>query len=278
MTRATVAQSTAANADDVGVHRIRLWLKEHCGIDYPERKIDLLRARIQRVAERFGIAGLRELSELVVNGLDDEISSALVQSASTNHTYFFREPAVLQTLKTILPSLAAKGDVRIWSAAASTGDEAYTVAIMAAELLGIEEAKAKVSILGTDISAQVIAVAERGIYGQTQIEHASPSVMSRYFRSLPNNQFEVREPIKSICTFRRLNLKTRPWPFRRPFNVILCRNVLYYFDRDDQRATLEAMYDAVQPEGYLLTSVTETVRDLQTRWDVVGSGIYRSSR
>ena len=78
-----------------------------------------------------------------------------------------------------------------------------------------------------------------------------------------------------MCTFRRLNLKAQPFPFRRPFDIIFCRNVLYYFDREQQRRTLEALYEVTEPGGWLLTSVTESVRDLGTRWCWVGGGIYR---
>jgi chemotaxis protein methyltransferase CheR len=149
--------------------------------------------------------------------------------------------------------------------------------MLAAEALGPEQAASAVSILGTDISAPVVKQAESAVYGAAHLEQTPEYFLTRYFVPVGGGEFKVSPHIQKMCTFRRLNLKVQPFPFRRPFDVIFCRNVLYYFDRGQQRRTLEALYEAAEPGGWLLTSVTESVRDLNTRWCWVGGGIYRKA-
>ncbi len=243
--------------DDLGYERLRTWLNDRCGIYYAEKKKELLQQRLTRVLERFGLADLHELANCVESGLSGDIELALVDAASTNHTFFFREPQVLDFFAdTILPNSGHKSELRIWSAAASTGDEAYTLAILAAEVLGPAQAASRVSILGTDISAPVIKRAESAVYGMVHLEHMPEHVLKRYFEPVEDDEFTVSPHIRRMCTFRRLNLKAQPFPFRRPFDIVFCRNVLYYFDRAQQFRTLEALYDVTEVGGWPLTSVT----------------------
>jgi chemotaxis protein methyltransferase CheR len=261
---------------DSGYERIRSWLNARCGIHYAEKKKDLLSQRLARVLDQFELDNLDDLAFCVEMGQKEDIELAVVHAASTNHTFFFREPQVLNYFRdTILQLTAHQSELRIWSAAASSGDEAYTLAILAAEVLGREQAASHVSILATDISAPVIKQAESGVYSLHHFEHTPEHLLRSYFEPLPDGQFQVAPFLQKMCTFRRLNLKAQPFPFRRPFDVIFCRNVLYYFDRENQQRTIEALYDATEPGGWLLTSVTESVRDLKTRWCCIEGGVYR---
>jgi chemotaxis protein methyltransferase CheR len=256
--------------------RICVWLNSHCGIHFPESKKDLIAHRLSRVVDKYQLGSMEKLAFQVESGGPHELLLAVMDAASTNHTYFFREPQVLNFFRdTILPSLEYQNDIRIWSAAASTGDEAYTIAIIAAERWGVFQACKRMAILGTDISEPVINQAEEGVYGSMHLDHVPDSVLQRYFRPCGIGQHAIQDDIRKMCTFRRLNLKACPYPFRRAFDIIFCRNVLYYFDRDHQTMTLEGLYEVAKPGGWLLTSVTETVRDLHTRWVSLGSGIHR---
>jgi len=257
--------------------RMRDWLHHRCGMIYPEKKKELLNHRMQKVCDRYGVADLEALVNRVESGRDQDIEFVVMHAASTNHTYFFREPQVLNYFKdTILPNLPQEGG-RIWSAATSRGDEAYTIAIMAAESRGIDWAQRKLSILGTDISEVVIAHAEAGIYGKSHIEQMQGTLLERYLKPVGMDQYQVHEELRQPCTFRRLNLKASPYPFQKAFHVVFCRNVLYYFDRAQQREIVEAIYDVTEPGGWLLTSVTETLRELSSRWMLIQSGVYRKA-
>jgi chemotaxis protein methyltransferase CheR len=204
-----------------------------------------------------------------------EVQLAIMHAASTNHTFFFREKEVLSFFhKKVLPVLAQRSEIRLWSAACSTGDEVYTLAILIAETLGLDALR-RVQLLGTDISAPVIETAEAGVFPRRHLEQVPADIVQRYMHPVGIEQFRINDQIRAACTFRRMNLKSAPYPFQRPFQAVFCRNVLYYFTQPDQIAVVEAIADVTEPGGLLFTSVTENVRDLSTRWLPLSSGIYR---
>lgn len=265
-------------SDHAGYEVIRSWLSLRCGIHYPEHKRELLRQRLSRLLRHFSYADLNEMARNLEGENARDLQLAVMHAASTNHTYFFREPEVLDHFRdAILTRLVARDEMRIWSAAASTGDEAYTLAIMIAELIG-KGALGRVQILGTDISQPVVERAEHAVYGERQLAQVPPACLRRYFTPTGIAQYQVIPELRSVCTFRRMNLKATPYPFRKPFQAVFCRNILYYFERADQAATLEAIYNVTEPGGWLITSVTESIRDLGSRWVPVTSGIYRRDR
>lgn len=264
--------------EEVGFEKIRSWLNQRCGIHYSDQKKDLLAQRLSRVQRAFGIDRLTDMANRLTDASEHDLQLAVMHAASTNHTYFFREMEVLDRFRDeILPALKARDEIRIWSAACSTGDEAYTIAIIIAEALGLDALR-RVSILGTDISAPVVARAEQGVFSERQLENVPKELISKYFRPVGMDQYQVIHNLRDRCTFRRLNLKTTPYPFKHPFHVTLCRNILYYFDIPDQKGTLDAIYDVTEPGGWLITSVTENVRDLTARWTNVGTSISRRPR
>ncbi len=261
--------------EEIGFEQIRNWLGQRCGISYSDQKKDLLLQRLNRVQRAFGIERLSDMSRRLQDVAEHDLQLAVMHAASTNHTYFFREMDVLDKFRdNILPSLANRNEIRIWSAACSSGDEAFTLAIIIAETLGMA-ALNKTLILGTDISAPVVERAEAGIFGGRQLDQVPSHLLSKYFKPIGMGQYQVVDAIRSRCTFRRLNLKTTPYPFKQPFQVVFCRNILYYFDIADQKATVDAIYDVTEPGGWLITSVTESVRDLSTRWQPAGTSINR---
>jgi chemotaxis protein methyltransferase CheR len=262
-------------APGTGYEGIRDWLSEHCGMSFPEKKRELLEHRMAKVQERFGLATLDELAvELTVGG-DVDLKLAVIHAASTNHTYFFRETQGLDFYRDkILTGQLPAGGLRVWSAAASSGDEAYSLAIMATQKFG-PTAFSRVSILGTDISMPAISQAEQAIYGTSHLEHVPDELLERYFTPAGMGQYRIVPEVRRMCTFRRLNLKATPYPFTKGFHVVFCRNILYYFDRKHQYQVLEQLYEVTEPGGWLLTSVTEVVRDLHTRWQPVSNAVYR---
>ncbi|MDO9107345.1 MAG: protein-glutamate O-methyltransferase CheR [Methylovulum sp.] len=267
------AQATMGGKE--GYQRICEWLQIRSGITYQEKKKLLLVQRMQRVCETCGISGIDALADLIESNNNQDIQLKVLHAATTNHTYFFREPQVLDFFRdTILPTLPYNSG-RIWSAAASTGNEAYTLAMIAAQTRGRDWAKNNLTILGTDISEVVIAHAEAGIYNASHVDQIPQSVLNGYFDPVGMGQYRVQDDLRRLCTFRRLNLKVSPYPFNKRFHAVFCRNVLYYFDREHQKDIVEAIYDVTEPGGWLLTSVTESLRDLETRWVPVQSGVYR---
>ena len=267
MTQIPAARQSSAFED------LRSWLSARCGIHYPENKSDLLRQRLARVQMAHQLRDLDDMAQRVVQLGQHDLQLAVMHAASTNHTYFFREREVLDTVRTtILPILAKRSEIRIWSAACSSGEEAFTLAIMISELLGPEALK-RTTILGTDISAPVIERAEAGMFSDRQLEQLPADIRRKYFAPRGLGQSQIRQDIRDTCTFRWMNLKSQPYPFTKPFQIVFCRNILYYFDRPDQIATVRAIRGVTEPGGWLVTSVTENVRDLLDGWTPVASGI-----
>ena len=166
-----------STADQAGFEQVRDWLSQRCGFNFPPHKSDLLRQRMARVLRRFGMDDLNQLArELTMVGAR-EVQLAVMHAASINHTYFFREPEVLDRfMDTALPTFQDRPEFRIWSAACSTGEEAYTIAILLAERLSPQVLN-RVSILGSDISAPVVERAELGVFPSRQLAQTEPNLV-----------------------------------------------------------------------------------------------------
>lgn len=267
----------ACELEDLAYQRILNWLYDQYGMSYPENKKNLLIQHISRVCKFFDMPSLATIADrLELNGYKD-LQDAIVHAATTNHTYFFREPLILNYFKEIILPMLPKEGVRIWSAATSFGDEAFTLAIIAAEARGFIWAKQNLEILGTDVSRVVIASAATGIYSETHVDKMPKELLERYFVSLGNGQFRVQDDLRHICKFHSFNLKSENYLFPKAFHVVFCRNVLYYFDRAHQRHVVDAIYKVTEPGGYLVTCVAMSVRDLDSRWIYIENGIYQKA-
>lgn len=265
------------NQEDVTYfHSVRHWIYNHTGLYYPERKYSTLYHRLRKLCRELNIPNLKVLDKHLKEGDLPSLSVQVACAVSTNHTYFFREEETMNFFREqILPNLPADEQWRIWSAASSSGDEAYSLALILAEKLGEAEAVQKATILGTDISHTVLEQAELGICSEQRLDKIPLELRHKYFRRVGPEKWAINAEIKRICMFRRLNLMSTPWPFQQNFHVIFCRNVLYYFDRDKQNHLVERLYEITAPGGWLITSVTESLWNLKSRWQVVKTGIYR---
>ncbi len=258
---------------------IREWIFTRTGLYFSPRKQLILYRRLRTLCWRLGLANLSELAEQLHENATMDLVVAVICAVSINHTFFFREMEILQHFQqTILPRLPADETWRIWSAATASGEEAYSIAILLAEAVGLLEAPQRAAILGTDISQPMIDLAEHGVYAKNRLELVPPYLLKRYLQPVGLDQWQVLPGLKQLCTFRRMNLQSLPWPFKQQFHVILCRNVLYYFDLAHQQQLVESLYDAATPGGWLMTSATETLHGLDTRWRKVDVGLFIKDR
>jgi chemotaxis protein methyltransferase CheR len=252
------------------------WLSLYTGLHFPPNKHMILYRRLMNLCLKISLYDLNEMATHLKLKDMPELPAEVARVTSTNHSFFFREPEVLNYFKeNIIPTLPENDRWRIWSAAASDGEEAYTLAIILSETLGVNQALAQAAILGTDISYPMIAQAEQGVYHKQKLESVSETTLRRYFHQENADHWSILPLFKSLCTFRRMNLNSRPWPFQNQFHIVFCRNVLYYFDRPLQQELVEHIYDHTLPGGWLVTSVTETLYWAKTRWHAVSSGVYR---
>ena len=264
-----------APIDPQVVAALRTWVETHFGIRFAPGQEDSFSSRLA-VFCRGQRATHEEVYRRLTSG-DRTLVLRLAEAVSTNYTTFFREPDIFKFLgDTILPTLPSNEPSRIWSAAASSGEEAYSLAIFLQERLGEVDAAARVRILGTDISERHVRSAEEGIFSTLKLEQLEDR-RRLFFEPLGVGQWRARASLRQMCTFRRMNLTQAVWPFEQRFHVIFLRNVLYYFAADVRRTVIEACYDAAEPGAWLVTSLTEPMLDMSTRWEQVQPAIFRKA-
>lgn len=252
---------------------IRSLVYKKFGINLGEQKRNLVVARLQKVLLAGGFSSFGEYYEHVIRDASGRALLTLVDQISTNHTYFFREKEHFDLLKTeILPGLneECKGigrQVRIWSAGCSSGEEPYTLAMVLTEYLSGNPSNIDAAILATDISVTALEKAVTGIYPAGKMSQVPFSYRQRYFSPLKDGNWAVKQCLKDMVLFRRLNLMSREFQFKGLFQVIFCRNVMIYFDKTTQQELIERFHRYTEPGGYLIIGHSETINR--------GAGLYK---
>ena len=260
--------------DKQSLLRIRLWVGARLGIQYGEDKLSLLEERLQRLCHDLAFPSLDALHDALHT--DHQLALHLAKAVSINHTHFFREEPVLELFaRRAAPAWRGRDELRIWSAACSSGEEVYTLAMLLDEALGPTARATAPWILGTDISPGMIARAEAGSYPSESLAKVPEALRARHFQLRADGSGEVAPSLRARCTFRRLNLVAPSWPFKHRFAAVFCRNVLYYFEPERQREVLLRMFEVTEPDGWLFTSVTESLRGLDLPWQQIAPGAYR---
>lgn len=275
------AQSTGAQPrlarefpfDDHDFERVRKLIYGHAGISLSESKRDMVYGRVTRRLRATGIGSFAEyLEKLESDALEFE---EFVNSLTTNLTAFFRESHHFPILAELLRQHAAQGPIALWSAACSTGEEAFSMAITALETLGPEP---RVKILGTDLDTRAVRTADLGIYPIERVEQLGEARLKRFFMKGTGDKTgyaRVRPEVRALVRFRALNLMTRPWPIRGPFLAIFCRNAMIYFDRAAQRRVLERFRPLLHPDGRLFAGHSEGLSHCADLFASEGQTVYR---
>jgi len=246
-----------------------------CGIDLKNGKQELVQARLGKKIRQGKFDSFKQYYEHVVADTTGEALIALLDALTTNFTSFLREATHFDLLrKTIVPGL--KGQIRIWSAACSTGEEPYTIAFSLLEELGMHAAS-RIHILASDISSRALAAAERGAYEAERFKEVPKDWPSKYLLRGSDRWegwYRVKPPIRSMIEFRRLNLMESFRP-AHPFQVIFCRNVMIYFDKETQERLVNRFASCLEPGGYLLIGHSESLTGLKHPYDYVKPAVYR---
>jgi len=239
----------------------------HVGIKLPPAKRLMLEGRLQKRVRALNHSSVNEYAERLLDGeyLETELVH-LIDCVTTNKTDFFREPSHFDFLRDVAVHelLGRRGrtqDLKIWSAACSTGMEAYTTAIVLDNMLR-SGSRFQFRILGTDISTSVLRLAKLGIYSKEMIAPVPEDLAKRYFlRSRERMSSEVRvvPELRRTVNFMRMNLMDPTYPVDRDVDVIFCRNVLIYFDKATQRKVVDRLCSHLRPGGYLLVGHSESM-------------------
>ena len=249
------------------------------GILLKEGKESLVAARVAKRMRALGLSSEKDyLDHLDAEGAEEELVNFL-DAISTNFTGFFREPDHFTALDELVRERIAAGRrrLRIWSAASSSGEEPYTIAITVAEALEQTGCRSlDHRILATDISTRVLARARAGVYTEHALGPVDRGLRSRHFTRRVNGQrlFEVKDALKESVVFKRLNLSTPPFPMRGPLDVVFCRNVMIYFDRRVRQALVAEIERLLAPDGVLFTGHAETLAGIDTGLRAVRPSVY----
>jgi chemotaxis protein methyltransferase CheR len=240
---------------------LRKFLKERSGLDLSADKQYLVESRLLPLARKAGLGDIPSLVQKIKNG-DGRLSSDVVEAMTTNETFFFRDKIPFDHLRdTILPALiqarAARKSLRIWSAASSTGQEPYSIAMCLKEK-GAALAGWRIEIVATDLSQEVLEKSKAGVYSQFEVQRGLPiQLLVKYFTQ-SGDIWQLNADVRSMVQFRQLNL-LQDFSHLGTFDIIFCRNVLIYFDQDTKAVIFERMARAIEPDGTLLLGAAESV-------------------
>jgi chemotaxis protein methyltransferase CheR len=267
---------------DEDFQALRRLVREVTGISLSEQKRELVYGRLARRLRALNLKSFREYRAL----LSQDDGRELVQfcnAITTNLTAFFREPHHFEHLKNevlapLVRNPSAARRVRIWSAGCSTGEEPYSIAMSVLEAVPDIE-RWDIRILATDLDSDVLEKARRGVYSADRLQNLSPERRERFFVPFAGAKepaFQVRPELARLLTVKQLNLM-HPFPMKGPLDVIFCRNVVIYFDKDTQR-DLVARISRLQRLGHLLfLGHSETLFKVSTDYTLIGRTIHRRS-
>jgi len=251
------------------------------GINLGDKKKALVLGRLNKVVKQHGFQNFNQYYEYVLNDASGAGLSTLIDRVSTNHTFFNRENEHFDYYMTkVLPEMLTKPDVqksktiRIWSAGCSSGEEPYTLSMLALEYFGMKLSDWKVRILATDISVRALNKAQSGEYSEENIAKLPKMLQNKYFSKDREGNRVVSDKIREMVLFRRMNLMREKFPFRNKFHIIFCRNVMIYFDGSTRERLAEQFYNNMVPGGYLFIGHSESLGRSNQHFHYVKPAIY----
>ncbi len=257
---------------------------DRTGIVLGDHKREMVYSRLARRCRALGVNDFDQYIHILESQEGEELSH-FVNSITTNLTSFFREKHHFDFLtETVFPDVfkanAATRKVRIWSAGCSTGEEPYSLAITLANFLKLNSHKYKdwdVKILATDLDSNVLDKGKRGAYLVSGADGLSDSDRKEYFTESDQedgHHLLAKEKIRNLITFNRLNLLHK-WPMKGKFDVIFCRNVVIYFDKDTQKVLFDRYANQLKDAGYLMIGHSENLHRVSTRFSALGNTRYK---
>jgi chemotaxis protein methyltransferase CheR len=254
--------------------RVRELIYRTAGISLSPAKRDLVYGRLARRLRVRGLSSFADYLRILESG-DRQEQVEFVNALTTNLTSFFREPHHFPILAEHLKGLGGRRPLSIWCCAASTGEEPYSLAMTVVEQFGTFTPP--VRILATDIDTSVLDRARQGVYRLDRTDRLPREQLRRFFlRGEGNNAglARVRPELQKLITFRQLNLLAPEWPMRERFDVIFCRNVMIYFDKETQYSILKKFVPLLQPGGLLFAGHSESFHHAADLFQVRGKTVY----
>lgn len=271
--------------NDSEFKKIAKLIYDYSGIHLQESKKHLVRSRLRQRLTDLNLDSFEQYSKRVLKDKTGKELSYLIQAISTNVTSFFRGPQHFEFIEnTVLPRVvrrlrsSANEYAHFWSAACSTGQEPYSLAITLLENFD-NISNFDLKILATDISQEVVKTAKRGVYEKKHLKNVSQEIVDRYFTQFQNPdgeaRFKVKKPVRKLVRFGTLNLKKQTFPFSKKFDLIFSRNVLIYFDGAMTQNLAKKYYRNLRPGGNLILGHSESLTRVDHDFEFEEATIYK---
>ncbi len=280
---AAIQGSYRAQLSDAEFARLSAFIYNVAGIKMPPAKRIMLQSRLQKRLRELQMDSFKEYTEYLLSerGKQEELIHML-DVVSTNKTDFFREPVHFDFLReTVLPlhyEEASGRAIKIWSAACSSGEEPYTIAMTIAEYCRSVGQQRDYSILGTDISTKVLKMAMNAVYKMDRVEGIPIEILHRYFlrsKDRENPTVRIVPELRKHVKVQRMNFMDESYPINEVFDVIFCRNVLIYFDRQTQEKVIGKLCTKLKPGGYFFLGHSESIMNMDLPLQSIRPTIFR---
>ncbi len=276
------ANSPSIELSDRDYQHVRELVHELAGISLNDGKRELVVARLSKRIRQLGLKSVGQYLTYVREQKSQDELITMLDALSTNLTSFWREAQHFDYLgQQTLPALAARAQrngfyrLRAWSAGCSSGEEPYSLAMLALHTLPDAD-RWDLKILATDLSTRVLATARAGVYSAERLKTVPPALRHAYFvneRTSRGKQHRVAEPVRACVSFARLNLM-ESWPMRGPMDFIFCRNVMIYFDKPTQTRLVSRFHELLKPGGTLFIGHSESLTGIDHGFRYVRPTIY----
>ncbi|HTX99607.1 MAG TPA: protein-glutamate O-methyltransferase CheR [Bacteroidota bacterium] len=270
------AGSTGVKMTDEEFRQLREFIYQQCGIFFPDNKKYLLEGRLGKRLQVMNLANFEAYLQLLKYGTRrQEEMRFFFEAITINETFFFRnEPQFEAFEQTLVPSVleargSTGGKLRIWSAASSSGEEAYTLAMLFLERIKPRHPALEIEIVGTDINQAVIETARKGVYRDYSIRNMPKYYLEKYFAA-EDSRYYLRDEVKRIVRFENMNLYDRGrMRMMSNFDIIFCCNVLIYFDSQSKIQVVSNLYDSLRRGGYLFIGYAESLHGISTAFKLI---------
>ncbi len=267
---------------DIDFNHIRDLVVEKTGIVLTDNKKELVYSRMSRRLRDLGLSTFSEYRSFIATGNEVEMEQ-FTNAITTNLTSFFREKHHFDFLKNefmpqFLGGKSRGNSLRVWSAGCSTGEEVYSIAMTLKESIP-DAQRLDIKLLATDLDSDVLSTAKNGVYKLERVTNLPKEQLRRWFMLGEGSQggnVKVSKELRALITFRQLNLM-EPWPMTRKFDLIFCRNVLIYFDKNMQKRLVNRFSDNLKDEGRLVVGHSENLSKVSERLTLLGKTIYMRS-
>jgi len=264
---------SARQLDDKNYHQFRTFLEQQCGIVLGENKQYLVKSRLAPLMSKFNISSLSELVTRTLSPVERQLRAAVIDAMTTNETLWFRDDYPFKLLKRqLLPDFAnRRTPVKIWSAASSSGQEPYSIAM---SVLEYQEANPGafprgVQVIGTDISTTMLEHCKYGHYDSLALARGlSAERKSKFFEQGDNGMLKVKDEVKNMVSFRPLNL-LNSYSLMGRFDIVFCRNVLIYFSPEIKAQIIGQIHGTLNNAGYLFLGASESLSGLNDNFNML---------